>query len=183
MRILSYKKKERDQFEALCRKIFKFLERDFGCELISVERDSYGTCISYKNLATAVEIGFKPIDGYVYVMLIRLINGEIPPYEEVKPKITINNFYLLDVVNFYNPTFNLQLPPLEAWLNYQTLKKELNQQAEYLRKYTADILKGDFSIFPELEEIVKKRAGVLNNNKKKRAKKEKGKRGRVGSSF
>lgn len=170
MRIISYKKNEKDKFEVLCKKIFKFLEKKFGCKLNSVERNSYGTYLSYKNATTGVEISFTPGDGDILIYLIKLVDGIIPSYPvTITLKDSIYYFELNDIIFIKESALQIQYPSTDELMNnYGVLKGFLTQQAEYLKKYALDILKGDFSLFPELEKIVKKRAGVLRKGKKKK---------------
>lgn len=163
MKIISYKKNEKDKFEMLCRKIFNFLEKDFGCRLDSVVRDSYGAYLAYRNSTTGVKISFTPGDGDVLIYLIKLIDGVMPVYPvTITLKDSVYYFELDEVISIKNPTLQILNPSTDEMIKkISTLKEILLQQAEYLKKYAADILKGNFSIFPELEKIVKKRAGVL----------------------
>jgi hypothetical protein len=164
MKLISYNKKERDYFELLCRSIFKFLEKDFTFKLELVERDRYGTRLIYKNLTTAVKIDFTPYEGYIFIKLIRLVNNNIPPYKEINPRDVIHDFHLTDIVSFRNPSLKLTWPTVDKWENRDILKKELRYRAKLIKKYASDILRGDFTIFPELEKIVKKRAKELGNS-------------------
>lgn len=152
MRIISYKQNEKDRFEILCRQVFRFLETDFNYKLASIKRDAYGTYIIYSNLTTAIKIIFSPIDGGLFIELIRLTGGKIPPY----PK---DHFEFTNVLILRKTSFKINDPTMdELMYHYHALKKALLQRTHLLKKYCIDIIRGDFTIFPELEKIVKKRS-------------------------
>ena len=161
MGILSYSQKGKDRFEMICRQTFSFLRKDFGCKPPVVERDGYGTYIAYVNETTAVEISFVPRDGYIFIGLVRLVDGEIPPYPiYIKPKIILHLFSLIDIVAIRNPAKVPEIPSISEWDDCVVVRKDLLLRSKLLRKYASDVLRGDFSIFPKLDKIVKKRAAA-----------------------
>lgn len=168
MKILSYRKNEKDEFEILCRDSFKYLETDFKCKLISVVHDAHGTYLVYKNLASAVKISFAPYDGYIYVDVVRLLNGNIPQYPIfIKSDSILYEYSLFDVIMRKDPSFKIKIPSFNEWNKYDIIKRDIRLRAEWLKTYASDILRGDFSIFPELEKIVKARAEEIRKQEEK----------------
>lgn len=154
-------------FLELCREIFRFLEEDFGCKVVSVKEDVYGDYITYQNLTTAIRIALEPREGGVTARLYRLISGKIPDYPvSIKSETTLHVFYLDDLIALRAPSTKVEQPLYDLFPgggpNVRLLKQILAQYARVLREYGSEILKGDFRVFVELDKIVKKRAATRN---------------------
>lgn len=145
------------EFEKCCRRLFQFLVVEFGCDLIANERDNFGVYITYKNATTAIRISFEPREGGIFVLLSRLVGGNVPTYPIfIGPETVINSFYLDDIISLRDPSKGMQQTlPKEITKTY--LEKCLATYADALRQYGADILRGDFGLFRELEKVVKRR--------------------------
>ena len=143
-------------FLRACQERFKYLEFDFNCSVIAQEEDGYGSLITYKNATTGVRIGFEWGDRRIFVQLVRLRNGEIPPYPFViTPDMTLDLFNLMDMVAVRDKSasgacFNEVLADADIDL-------VLGDCADKVRRYASDVLRGDFDIFPLLERRVKDR--------------------------
>ncbi|HEY6332281.1 MAG TPA: hypothetical protein VI756_23355, partial [Blastocatellia bacterium] len=112
----------------------------------------------YKNDSTAVELGLEWREQYLYVELFRLVNGEIrdnPIIIGQKSKLTA--FNLEDLVEIRAPHKAIDS---ESWTTPLTLRSVdhiLRRYSELLSKFAADVLVGDFRVFPRLEAKVKSR--------------------------
>lgn len=148
----------KNTFIKLCKEIFKFLEEDFDFEIKSIEQDIYGSYITYKNTTTAIRISFEPREGGMFILLSRLIEDKTPPYPVSIISLTdIYSFYLDDLLSIRAPSQKI-VQEIEKLLFYDELENVMRQYAEVLKKYAGDILKGDFQVFGQLAEIVKKRS-------------------------
>lgn len=151
---------KKDEFELLTRKILRFLEKDFEFKVVTIERYKRGAIyITYKNKTTAVKIFLEPSDGGIFVRLLRLIEGNLPiDPVYLTDKSHLNDFYLDDIVTLVAPSYKTLHPNLTELFKCPVMKKVLVQKAYCLKEFAIGILKGDFTLFPELEKIVKKRA-------------------------
>lgn len=152
-----------DEFKKHYLTAFEFLENDFGFDKPKIETTKYGCFIWQKNATTGIRCGYEARDGLITLLLYRLINDEFPPHEkETDDETTINSFYFEDII-----VHKLGKVPDEFWEQFDIFKNPVKNILERLavvtRKYAADILKGDFSSFPELERIVKERVRKLKN--------------------
>lgn len=142
-----------------CRKLFAFLEETYKCG-VSAEKDRYGTYVTYVNTTTAVRVSYEPREDGLYVLLSRLVDGKIPPYPIfIKPETEISSFYLHEILRLKAPGM-FEEYKLQVEKGEKALTDRLSFYANALEKYAVDMLLGDFTIFPTLELIVKKRAGV-----------------------
>jgi hypothetical protein len=150
-----------DIFDDLCSKYFSYLSSEYGLERIAAEKNSLACSVTFSNNRIGVQISFEMKDGGIFVMLIRLVDGKLPPYEIfIKPGTVVNHFDLEDIVDLEDPEAALEQKYADdSDPTIQELEDNLHRYAEALHKYGNDILSGDFSIFPELEEIVKRRIG------------------------
>lgn len=155
------------KLEDHCRRIFKqVLEVKFGSKIVGIEHGDFGDLIKYQNETTGITIYNEPRDG-VFVILSRLVDGKIPDYPlQIKADTPLNTYYLEDIISFKiskksigekigNYLRNLNFP------HKLDLEKTLTKYATEIEEYAADILKGDFNEFPELEKIVKRRARAI----------------------
>lgn len=142
---------------------FNFLKTEYGFKLIKSKKESFGQSILYMNTATAVKLVFERRESYLLIVLYRLVNGVLIEDPLIIRKDTVLHGYGLDdVILLRNPSAvvgsTYQYPkesnyhdPLNGWSYY------INDCAINLNKYAFDILRGDFTIFPELDKVVKKR--------------------------
>jgi hypothetical protein len=149
-------------FEKKCLQRFRFLEEDFGFVIKKKERESYGVFITYQNPTTAIRISFEPREGGIFVLISRLIEGEIPRYPIfIQPSSILHSFYLDDVVKTKIPNFQFSFRG-EKLSSADQVEKALDEVADTLQKYASDVLKGCFESFKEAEHIVKKRQEAFN---------------------
>jgi hypothetical protein len=146
----SYRRAElQPVFAQKCLNKFRYLSA-YGCELVGIEEDSYGTDITYKNQPTGIRISFEIRENDIFVYLIRLINGEIPPYLDAPSRW----FYLDNLVRLRSPETTLPRKEAGDWLTSDDIDEILTAYAGALKEYGEDVLRGDFSIFAELARQV-----------------------------
>jgi hypothetical protein len=145
---------------------FGFLESELGLRLeraLRRRRPAYLTRIElvYANRTTGVVVEWEPRDLYVFVMLCRLVGGQYRRnIRNIGPDTELNCFELNDLVQVREPSDVIRGP---GWgLDWPSppggLKGIIAGQARNLRRYSRPIIDGDFSVFPELDRIVKARA-------------------------
>lgn len=149
-------------FDEIVKERFAFLEDDFGCEMICSKLKSWGYDIQYKNKTTGISIVYEFRENYIFIYLHKLIDEKIEKIPRLINDYTkLSGFSLDDIVNLKNPT-DLMKPGYaygekskydgeKGWELY------ISKFADNLKRYGKDILKGDFSIFPKLDTIVKER--------------------------
>lgn len=164
-------------FFKLCSKHFEFLIDEFGCRLVGKKSDNFKDELIYRNATTAIKISYEPRESYVFILLCQLVNGKIPDYPVfINRKTKLHQFYLDDLLVLRSPSTRIRkkpfgdtIPPnldvkqiIQACAADPFTKRDLEHMvktyAAALRKHGADILRGDFTVFAQLEKIVKKRA-------------------------
>jgi hypothetical protein len=137
---------------------FQFLVDEFGFKVVKTESDPYGVQILYQNSTTAVSISYEQRENKLYILLMRLINGNMPKYPIfIKSDTIINSFYLDDIINHkLHKTSGKESTDYQYPINSE-LENIILWNAASLKKFGREILLGDFSIFPELQNIVQQR--------------------------
>ena len=147
-----------DNFINLCKDAFGFLQEDFGFKLSKPKADSFGTTMIYMNSTTGVTVYFEPRENYILLMLHRLVNKKIPEYPVFFDKESIINSYYIDSLIKLRKgnTKDIDLA-LGKRRPYEPLKIRecLEAYSRLLRTTAADILCGNFSVFVDLERILK----------------------------
>lgn len=151
---------QQKKFKKLCKELFKFLVKEYFCNL-TIHEDYLGIFITYQNKTTAVRVSYENREGSVFVLFSKLIDGKVPQYPIfIKPETRIHSFYLDDIVSNQPPVKSNKQKPHNDHESDELFHK-LHCYSEMTKKYTKNILLGDFNIFPELELVVKKRAGII----------------------
>jgi hypothetical protein len=122
---------------------------------------TYYTAI-FQNETTAVRVYFEWQERYLSVQVCRLINGKVQRAAESLASEWAR-FHVGDLLTVRVPEYDqsaLQLP--EEWKSEQATMDEIGQSLEEyagaLRVHGGDILRGDFTVFPQLDKIAKRRA-------------------------
>lgn len=148
-------------FEHACVKRLRFLEDDFQFQLEKIERETFGVFIIYRNSSTAVRVSLEPREGGIFVLVCRLIDGKIPEYPIfVKPDTPVNCFYLDDIVRLKMGELPSR-PVVKQLLSPADVEATLIEISSLLREFAVDLLKGNFTIFADLDRVVKIRAKEL----------------------
>lgn len=140
-------------FEDLCKKVFNFLIMDYNFQFIKLDtyNTSYLFSAKFKNSTTGIVISYDFREDRVEVNMVRLANGEIG-YDRQR----VDYLLLLR-----NPKAKISHVPLKDISLENSLKVNLKQFANILKEYGKDVLRGDFSIFPAIDEFEKKEGGKI----------------------
>jgi hypothetical protein len=114
--------------------------------------------VLYQSETTAVEIGLEWNEQYIYVELSRLIKGKIkenPIMIQRNSELTVHN--LEDLIGIRAPGMMLGPEYFSRPLTVDSLDHVLTYYSRALRELGGDLLQGDFTVFRELESIVKAR--------------------------
>jgi len=137
-------------FRIECQKAFRFLIDEYDCELL-IEHGCH-----YKNKTTAIIVSLELEYPGLFVMFLKLVDGKVPkdPFNR--------GFYLEDLVTHRDPGDRCTYKP-EDFENEQKVREILYTYAFLTKKHASDILRGDFRVFQDLEQIVRNRAARLKN--------------------
>ena len=150
---------KRKELKQLCKRYFEFLYEDHGFRLEGERSDSWGYELLLTNNTVGVILTFEYREFYLFVKLCRLRDGAFPPKPgEIRPETTLDSFDLDDIVSIMSPGTSIPPYELNTKLDLEFLEDVVKKQSDNLRRYGIDIVNGDFSIFPELDKIVKERA-------------------------
>jgi len=140
-------------FEDMCKEKFSFLIDQYQLKALKVMEDAFSIKIIYKNNDAGISIIFEPRENDIYVVLHRLVNRKIDK-SYVSSNTKRNSFYVYDLMKIRKPAEKereiISKSKFKGPLNMKLL---LKAYANYLQKNAGDILKGDFSIFSELEKV------------------------------
>lgn len=142
-----------------CQSCFQFLVGDYGFTFVSLNEEDWGFEFLYKTNNVGVALTFEHRDFYLFVKLCRLQNGDFPPEPgEITSNTSLECFDLDDLVLLRSKHSLIPPHQLDTKLDASFLKSIVRNQSENLKNFANDVLKGNFSIFPELDKIVKERA-------------------------
>jgi len=150
---------EKENFEKICKKEFFFLVEEYDFKLKNIKTENFEYNIIYKSERVGITVKLERRENCVFILLHRLLNGKIPDYPIfIKRDTGINTFYFDDLLSLRYPDFHINKP--------DNLEKKLKKSAYLLSKYADDVLKGDFTIFSDLEKIVKGRVESISNRQR-----------------
>ncbi len=138
---------------------FVFLIDEYGYRLMTDKSTRDGCRLVYIGGLTAVTVLYESRSAYVNVLLHRLINGNIEfdqwPYVK---EVLLNNIGLDFIVKYIDES-RLAKPLYDAESEYygkqDAFMLMLLKVADNLRTFGNDVLKGDFSIFKNIDAFVK----------------------------
>lgn len=142
---------------------FQFLENEYEFERIHSKKIDGGFEFLYLNKTTAVCITYEFREGYLFILLYRLLDGELKRNPiRITAETELTGFGLDDIISLHNPEAIVK--PVYTYgekSEYYTEKDGLRRYfklfADNLKKYGADILSGKFDDFSGAEKIVKAR--------------------------
>lgn len=141
----------------ICERKFNFLVKRFGYRPCGTRFESGGFSLRYVGSALGVEVDWYPRDPLT-VWLVRLVDNDFPPRTlSVHPDSVLNYFDLedLEVINNYSRQVGrLQLYSLPNAENARLLASGLEANA-------ADLLRGDLTQIPQLEQRIMERARAM----------------------
>ena len=144
-----------DEFLEIGEKEFQFLVDEFGFKKKANKTDTGVYRLRYEIETTKVEIGFEWRDQYISVLLGR--RDRKKPQGMPRPEDELVAFNLEDLLKLRTGRYAIDQDRFGKALTRKDVKEILSTYARRLREHAADVLQGDFSIFPELEKIVRKR--------------------------
>ena len=147
-----------DEFFEIVEKEFQFLVDEFGFKKRAKRTDAGVYSLRYQTETTEIGIGFEWRDQYIYVSLVRLDRkapqekGRLP-----RPEDELTVFGLEDLLKLRTGKYAIGENRFGRALTRKDVKEILSTYARGLREHAEDVLLGDFSVFPKLEKIVRKR--------------------------
>ena len=154
------------KFRNLIMNSFSYLISDFDFKLKKEEDNDSGYYITFMNDTTGVRISYVPRDGGAKILLYKLINGELPEYPIfINDDTELNQFYIFDLIVLRNPNYKKDFPGIFNSNKYIEMEA-IEEYGTAVKEYAADILRGDFTVFSELEKIVKARARKIREERK-----------------
>jgi len=149
----SNERKNSVSFFELCEENFNFLITEYGFSLVPMQKDGNPYEIVFQNKTTAVIVNWERNENWIYIELYRLVNGSliIDPIS-ISDHTELNGYYLDDLLSIKHPNFSPTGFPVE-----KGILAILKNYSAMLNQYAADVLNGDFTIFGDLEKIVKGR--------------------------
>jgi hypothetical protein len=144
-----------DEFLEIGEKEFRFLVDELGFKKKANKTDVGVYRLRYENKSTKVEVGFEWGDQYIYVLLGR--RDRKKPDRMPRPEDELVAFNLEDLLKLRTGKYAVDHDRFGRALTRKDVKEMLSTYARGLREHAADVLQGDFSSFPELEKIVRKR--------------------------
>lgn len=148
----------RNDFIEICERDFEFLVEEFGFKKTKTKTDVDTPRIRYENDTTMVEVGVEWRELYFYVVIGRRDRKKTSEKDRMpRPEDELVSFNLEDLLTLRVPGYIVSSGYFGQKLNRKDIERIMGKYAQELRKHAADVLQGDFTIFPELEKIVRKR--------------------------
>jgi hypothetical protein len=146
-----------NDFEGECRRWFDFLETDFLFRIISLNKNDVEANITYANETTAIDVRYELKDNLVFVYLIRLIDGKIPDFPlTIKTDTELYKFDLDSLIHLRSASLAVDQKQFGYPFSQKDFEVILSRYSKALQKIGSDILKGDFTVFSELERSLKR---------------------------
>ena len=150
-------------FDIISKEQFSFLESEYNFRLSKCEKEDWGYELIYLNDTTGVKITYEYREAYIFIMLYKLIEGDLKENpRNIENNTVLYGYGLDDMIMLRNPD-DLIKPTYE----YDEQSKYFKENDELflyvaafsdnLKTYAKDVLSGDFEIFPELDKVVKER--------------------------
>ena len=150
-----------DEFFEIGEKEFQFLVDEFGFRKRARKREAGVYSLLYETKTTDVELSFEWRDQYIGVSLGR--RDRKPPEGRLpRPEDELLGFSLADLLKLRTGKYAIDENRFGRALTRKDIKEILSTYARGLQKHAADVLQGDFSVFPKLEKIVRKRMKDLD---------------------
>jgi hypothetical protein len=165
------KGKKQEQNERRASTFFRIVEEKlrpildaYGLGRTSVEDPGGYTyyTIVFQNEQAGLRVYFEWRDKYLAVQLCRLVDGKVDSYAELLDS-EWSCFSVEHLLAVYVPEYDLSslwLP--EEWKTEEVTMDEIAQSlqkyADAIRLHGGDILRGDFSVFPQLDKVAKQMA-------------------------
>jgi len=155
-------------FDIIAQEQFKFLESEYSFSLSKCKKEDWGYELIYLNDTTGVKITYEYREAYVFIMLYQLIDGELRENpRNIEDNTILHGYGLDDLISLRNS--QALIKPAYEYGEQSEYYDQENGLSLYvaafagnLKAYAKDILNGDFTIFPDLDKIVKERVKKYN---------------------
>jgi len=141
-----------DEFFQRGEKEFHFLIDEFGCKKRAKQTDGGVYRLRYENKTTNVAIRLDWREQYIHVLFAR---RDHPPPQ--RPEDEMIAFDLEDLLKLRTGRHAIDRGRFGKVLTHSEINEMVDTYARALRDHATDVLQGDFTSFPELEKIVRKR--------------------------
>lgn len=155
-------------FDIIVQEQFKFLVFQYDFRLCKCRKEDWGYELIYLSNTTGVKITYEYRNAYIFIMLYKLQNGEFRENpRNIEVSTILHGYSLDDLISIRNPQALIR-PAYEYgeqsryYENPNGMALYIAEFAENLKNYAKDILKGNFTIFPELDKLVKERIKKFN---------------------
>jgi hypothetical protein len=139
---------------------FMHLLDEYGLSILKERKEDWGYILEGKNSTTGIRVVYEFKEAHVKIMLYRLVDGKIVDNTiyALQNDEKISGFSLEHIVALLNPKDAQSIVfPADNMVDEQDdLQNYLFELNTKIRKYAANILLGDFSLFDELDKQVKK---------------------------
>lgn len=154
-------------FVAIAREEFAFLELEYGYSVLEVEESCSDVYVTYVNrdVGVGLKLLYEFAGSLLFVFVYRLVDGELRDNPRWIDNDTVINCFDL---NDYLADDSKMRPSYEydedsGYFDPQNgLRNYVKEFAVRLRNYGTLILKGDLSMLPAIESIIRKRAQDWN---------------------
>lgn len=150
-------------FDIIAQEQFNFLTSEYSFIQSKCDKEEWGYELIYLNDTTGIKITYEYSEAYIFIMLYQLIDGEFRENpKKIEGNTILYGYGLDDLISLRNPQALIK-PAFEYgeqseyYDNEKGLSIYVSRFAENLKTYAKDIFKGDFTVFPELDKIVKER--------------------------
>jgi hypothetical protein len=149
---------DEDEFRILTRDAFSFLENQLQFKVSSERLTEDLLTVTYTGAQSFVVVKLDEREPQIFVDIGRIRNGKIPPYPIfVENETELDRFDLLDLIGVRSGQAPDDDGRLSGVFRKREIRRKLGQFAEELRRKGMDVLDGDFTVFPMLEDRVRDR--------------------------
>src|SRR2546426_4046914 len=149
--------KNKSPFLELCREHLSPLTGKFALGDEKAQQYSWGKKFSTKNKTSGVIFTLEFQEYNVLARVCKLVRGAfVEPHGEITPDTQLFSFDLEDIVMLRAP--EKVAPAIISEDKTYPLDVLVARHVDNLQNYATDILLGDFSLFGELDKVVKERA-------------------------
>ncbi len=154
------------------KKAFSFLETEYAFLIEEVIVEGSVISVLYKNSTTGVLVFLDDRANGLYVDISRLVNNKIPEIPiYYRKNDRMDSFILSSILSLRAPSLHIDAPNIDDLVfnpgREKVVSSVIKQHAKALKMYAQDVLRGDFSIFNELEKTYKKRLKMAEERLRK----------------
>lgn len=146
------------KFAEIAYKQFGFLRSKYNFKLVACNEEYWGYEIIYRNTTTGVKIIYSFQEAYISIVLYKLVNGALIKNPEPIQKDSILYCHALDDIISHRWPVIYQYGEESRYHDKRNgLTYYVTAFSENLKYNASDVLRGDFTIFNKMDEMVKKR--------------------------